>query len=88
MSERDDRLWQSGYVKTAGDKGISQDESRVYQRCSGCGGYSRVDSLKVHNDHDECQPTKAPNTPIAVERRRRRSATASAPAVFPHLKAR
>lgn len=88
MSERDDRLWQSGYVKLRGDTGISQTESRVYQRCSGCGGYFRVDALKVHNDHHECQPTKPPHTPIAVERRRRRSATARALALFPHLKAR
>jgi hypothetical protein len=82
MSERDDRLWQSGYVKLPGDRGISQAESRVYQRCSGCGGYFRADALKVYTDHHECQPPKAPVTPIAVERRRRPSA---APRLAPSL---
>jgi len=81
MSEREDRLWQSGYVKLRGDTGISQAESRVYQRCSGCGGYFRVDALKVHTGHHECRPTKAPDTPIAVERRRRPSAAPLAPSL-------
>jgi hypothetical protein len=70
VTERDDRLWQSGYVVLPGDLGFSLPEGHAYRRCPVCGGYFRMDDFVMKIDHHGCQPEKAPGKPTTGDRRR------------------
>lgn len=84
MTDWSRRLPGIGSLELPGDGAMSPAESRVYRRCLGCGGYFRIDALKVTAGHDSCQSSAAPRSPAGVERRRgSRAAPRLAPAFSP-----